>query len=82
VALSGRRRFAGAAGGDGGVVDRDRAVSAAWRSERAERAVVFAPLFQGAVAACVAIIILLQASARARADGFALTQVAIGLPLA
>ena len=39
------------------------------------------PLFQGAVAACVAIIILLQASARARANGFMLTQVATGLPL-
>jgi hypothetical protein len=39
------------------------------------------PLFQGAVAACVAILILLQASARARTNGFVLTQVATGLPL-
>ena len=39
------------------------------------------PLFQGAVAACVAGLILLRAQARARANGFVLTQVATNLPL-
>lgn len=39
------------------------------------------PLFQGAIAACVAVLILLRASARARANGRALTQVATTLPL-
>ncbi|HET6234444.1 MAG TPA: APC family permease [Acetobacteraceae bacterium] len=39
------------------------------------------PLFQGAVAACIAILILLSAQGRARAHGLALTQVATNLPL-
>lgn len=39
------------------------------------------PLFQGAVAACIAITILLRARARAQARGFVLTQVATDLPL-
>jgi amino acid transporter len=39
------------------------------------------PLFQGAVAAVVAIMILISARHRARAHGVALTQIATGLPL-